>query len=600
MVQRTPRRFTLPGLWLLLAPLLVWGCHKPQGSSLGALALAPADSTRARLLGTLTVPSLEGTVDKAATLARNLGLPFGAADVRSLLLARTGLPVDVLDQADLRRPIGVAFLAPEAARTGAGKTPANAEAFTAAALTPRSADSAAKLIGALGTKVATRGDATQVRRPDGTLLWILPRGSLLIGSGSLEGLLAAGAHALEASRAASDDVQLRVFPDAWAAAEGTTVREALARVRQDIVTPPPGSARRMSAGAAASVAASWDALADFLADAQEGEAGLRVDTARGISLVMRGRPRDRSALAQTLASLQPYAPDATLLSGPAPDLAWVSGANDAWAVFVRRYLDGLTRAGLASAGPARAAAERLTATLTGAGSGVVRLSNGFDAAYSYDLRPSVTPDAALDAFAASVAPAALPALLREVSGPDAPTLHTRREGKLVTVDVEFASARPEMRKMMRALYGSEGFTPVVTAGGGRLVTVSGPDARNRTTRLAASPPAPADVSPELASALAESRGAHMVVYVDVLGLARPALRVAAGQDDPNAAQLSGVLSTLPGLANLHLPIIATLQGGTRLDAELRIPLATLKSAADFARPLMGLAGPASNPVGPVR
>jgi hypothetical protein len=49
-----------------------------------------------------------------------------------------------------------------------------------------------------------------------------------------------------------------------------------------------------------------------------------------------------------------------------------------------------------------------------------------------------------------------------------------------------------------------------------------------------------------------------------------------------------MLSALPGMAQLRLPLVAHYRGGDALTAELRIPLSTLTNAANVVRPFIGL------------
>jgi hypothetical protein len=94
--------------------------------------------------------------------------------------------------------------------------------------------------------------------------------------------------------------------------------------------------------------------------------------------------------------------------------------------------------------------------------------------------------------------------------------------------------------------------------------------------------------PEVAAAVAEARGADGFAYLDVWATVRPGV---SAMRDAQAARMLGMLSALPGFAGLKLPLVMSYRGGDAFTAELRVPMATLNSAASVVRPLIGAAAP---------
>jgi hypothetical protein len=123
---------------------------------------------------------------------------------------------------------------------------------------------------------------------------------------------------------------------------------------------------------------------------------------------------------------------------------------------------------------------------------------------------------------------------------------------------------------------------LTTVSGGRLITASEPAASGRLLALAS--PAGKAPAPDVAPALAETRGQDGFFFLDMWSFMKPLIGMAAS---PRDAQVIGMVMAMPGFAQLKLPMVMSYQGGQALTAELRVPLSTLANAANVARPFLG-------------
>lgn len=544
--------------------------------------LRPADDARAQLVATVTLAPPAGTLAKVDALAAKLQLPFSGKDLATSIAAGNNLPDDALAQLDPGRSIGIALVA-------RGRDAPPLEAIAATARSPQAAE---KLVAGLGTTVEQQKGARKLQRPGGTTLWVTMRGGGLLASSSLEGLQTAGALALEAQQPAPDDAVVRLFPDALARSQGTDVKTALANFRKEAVEqqmaqaearggPVPSPAERLTLEAA------LDAVLEPVGETTVAAVSLSLDAARGVSFGLRMHPRPRSAFAARVARKAPYALDPAVLATGVEPIAFAVavGESSFWLDAYERLLAAQSQGGLDGAADVVQRWRTLRPQLTGAVSGTTRLTK---AGFAYDfVMPARSAPAALDAVAALVTAPGFAQLLGALYGKAAPRVHARREDAGVRAELAFpVRDRPgDPGTMVKALLGTPTLSALFAAGGGRLVAATEPGARTRVAALArggtGSPP------PELAAALAETRGADGLVYVDLWATARPIIPLVV---DPQQARLFGAATMLPGLDQLRLPLVISYRGGATLDGEMRVPMATLTSAASWLRPLLGMAG----------
>jgi hypothetical protein len=203
------------------------------------------------------------------------------------------------------------------------------------------------------------------------------------------------------------------------------------------------------------------------------------------------------------------------------------------------------------------------------------------------LRPGAAPAGALDALGGLTGSSGFAALLGEVYGRQAPTVQSKRDGDTLRTELAFPVLdRPgDVGTALKAVFGSPTLSTLASVSRGRLIAAVGPEGPRELAALA-TPPPPAP-PPELAAALADSKGRDGVFYLDLWAAMRP---MVSAIRDQQVAPMIGMLSRMPGFAQLKLPVVASYRGGDTLTAELRVPLETLRSAAAVLRPLIG-AGP---------
>src|SRR5438067_28312 len=87
------RSFLTGGVLVVVILATAAGCKRTgTGSGAGAFPLVPVSQGRESLVGTLTWPSVEGSLSDVAAVARKLGLPFSAEDAKATLLAKAPYP----------------------------------------------------------------------------------------------------------------------------------------------------------------------------------------------------------------------------------------------------------------------------------------------------------------------------------------------------------------------------------------------------------------------------------------------------------------------------------------------------------------------------
>jgi hypothetical protein len=586
--MRSPRSSALLSL-LLLGIVAGAACRKASPLALGPSLTAP-DTNRDRLLASLMVPSLDRTFATVDALHSQRALPFGSAELRSMLLARLAIPAEVLDLAHTGKPLGAALVAPARSEGNAQPAP-----LLAAACELRGAGAVNRVLSALGSPLASQKDARQFRRPDGGSFWLVQAGESIIWADTLEALGEAGAHALEARQSAGvvDDLQVTAYPAGYARLEGVDLSQGPAGLQKKLLeqydqrylregrTPPP--AERSTTEAVLAF------LSGPMADSRQLILGLGLAEARGVGVRLQALPRPGSAFATQIATATPFTVDIPL-AGDTPVSLLALGPSPTFLRLYQEILDSQARAGVTGAAGVAARARALAQHLSGAVTSVGRPSGGtlaFETAVG--LKPGSSPTAAIEALSALATDPGLPALLGNVYRMQPPSVRVAREGDGLRVELAVpGDERPRTpAAFTRAMLGTTNPVLMVKPGRERLVLAFEPGAAARLQRLLVGGAGAPDPRAPLADALADSRGRDGVVYVDLLGYTRVLLGafLRGGQ-----ARLGQGLLALPGLSQLSLPVWLHYRGGKTLEAELRIPRSTLTNASTAMGLFGGLPG----------
>jgi hypothetical protein len=567
---------------LLLASLaLVAGCRTGgTASHLASPSFAAAEQTRGRLLGRLTIPSLARTFATVDALRARDALPFGSEELGAMVAARLGIPVEVLRVVETGKPLGMAFVAPPEPTPGAQTRPL----LLAGACELKLAEAAAALATVLGPPVASQKDAQQFRRPDGGSLWIVRVGTAFVWADSFEALAEAGAHAMDARAEAIDDLAFSLYPPAFARAQGVDLARGHEPLKERLLADYDARARargRASPPAAerASLSATLDLLLRPLPDTTSVDLTLGLAEARGARLLLRANPRPGSAYAAQLAAPAPLVWQPALAAVPGLVSVLATGPSPTLLRFYQDVLDAQARAGVAGAASVATRLRALAPHLDGSLATVARAA-GPDNTLVHDtvigLAAGAAPAAALEALLALASDPGVPPLLRNLYGVDAPALKVTRQGAEGRLEVSFGPGQRTgtPAALARALMGAASPAFVASAAAGRLVIAGEPGAGPRLAQLrsgdASAPPA------ALQAALDESGRGDGFFFVDGWGLVRPLVTAFLGGAQGRLAQ--GLLS-MPGLAQMTLPVWGGHRSGNNLEVELRLPVVTLANAA---------------------
>lgn len=588
-----------------LALAVVAGCQARGGHKAARSALfLPPEQNQGQLLASVTVRGIDGTVSTLSQMAKDLGLPFKAEDLRAMLVARTGMPQALVEKLDLAAPMGVSFVA-----AGQGQS-----SWSAAAAQARTPDEAKAWVAALGSPVREERGATAVRTAEGFDYWVYREGALLVGSASFEGLRAAGAHAMASRQRATtksgngkkagptskdEDLVIRIFPQAVATNDGRDLQGALAQLRSDALAevkrarlPLPPDAVDPLLGAL------LDAVFEPLVDADVVDVALSVDAVTGLHVLSRLWPRPQTPLARNLETIKPYQLDPALRAMPLP--AGLFAINYSSEVLARygEALRALSRATTPGLKVMASGLQSLLAALTSAQSGTFGFAGGPEHTIIAPLRAGAQPGAAMAALENVLGPAGLGTVVEEThrrnvgqhaagAAPRPPEIKWQRQGERARLDMTLPSpntSRPEAA-LLGALSGNR-LSYTVAVSEGRLLMTSSPRGEAHLGPLLAKP-GTAKTDPELEQVLRETAGREGFIYADLFRLLRPALATAARQE-PSLAQANAVLSFIPGVDKLRMPVIASYVGGDHLHAEILLPYRTLQNVSNVLRPLLGM------------
>jgi hypothetical protein len=556
--MRGHHRSLLVTYTLLTGALAAQGCAK-GGAAPGLVhpALTPAETNRDRLVARVLVPSLDRTSATVDELRERGAMPFGAAELRAMLLARLRLPEDAVKLVDTGRPISFALVAMPAA-TSEPRT------VMAGALALRAPEGAGAFVDALGKLVGSDRDVLQLRREDGEPIWILRVGQTMAWANTREALVEAGAHALDARADAADDLLVTAYPGPWARTLGADLSGGHQILKQRLIEELDRERERPRPLADR---AALDAVLDFvlrpLPETDLIDVRLGLGRERGAQLQLRAQPRPGTGFAGRTAARHPYSLENAAPPPAAARLGAVVALGDdpAYLDLLASVIETQGRAGLTGAAATGKRVRGLVGRLTGAMFGSLQASgNDLSGDLLLSTRSPVAPSALLDELAGLVSDAEFPALLRHLYRVTGPVRAGRDNDRL------------------RAEVGPD-LTVLAAAAPGRLMLATEPGGSERLSVLAgARGGTAAGWPPAVQAALEESRGRDGLVFVDGLALLGPLLSASGA----GSGMVQGLLS-MPGLAGRQLPIWLSFGGGAALALELRLPLESLTTAAGLLR-----------------
>ncbi len=594
MKTSASRNVTFLALTATLALASGAACHH-QSRELGlpGATLMASEAPCPNLLLSAVIPSLGRTKGRIDTLSQQSALPVRGEDLLNAALAPLRLPPEATAAVDTDAPIAIVLCA----------TTKRAAPFAVFALPTRDQAASSLLANSLGAKVADRQGAQQVKRADGTTLWLRVGERSVTASPSLEGLLAGGPSANAIARTTSnDEAQVATNLDALLHWQGISAPQAIAflkgRALRSWDKPLPGQPAVTPAARAASRAmldAIFDQVLSRLGDTKTVEATFRVLPAAGPELIVALQPRTGSAFAAELAQRTPYQVAPAFLASKDP--VAITGAMGP-SEFFPRFMDALLAQQVKVGNPDAAALRSLMnnwwlPNFTGANSVRATFQKGHVQAEAVQtLRPTANASVILDGLLAYGK--ANSAFMQQGNAAVLPTKVTR-EGDFVRTEQSFAKAPGpvDFSAIVKTVVGSETLTTVSTVSSGHLLMATEPGAKARLAELtrlnklgaAGSPP---QISPALGEALAATAGQESLVYIDLMTVARALVTLG---DLPKAqAQIASMVLSMPGIAQRELPVVFSHEAGSRLSVHLRVPAATFATAGAVMQMLGGLGG----------
>lgn len=425
------------------------GCKRP-GAGAGAFRLAPISPAPESLIGTLVWPSVEGSLADLGGVAKKLGFPFSAEDVKASLLAQAPFQ-EATKQIDLARPITVVFLAnPASAAVAKGASAGAATADAGAAGTDRAKDRPFSAVAAfalrpggpttvdglaklLGTVVERRQDAVAVRptvaadagagadagvtagalvrAPE--IVYAMMRDGAVLMADEWSSLEQGGALALAARGNGAKTPTLSLRPEGLARSQGTTLAAALRKGRAEIdKNMATRDGKDVSPMLKVMVASMLDLFFGWVESTEAVELGASLNDTHGLAFTVGLRPVSGSQLAKIAASVKPYVAEPALLAGEPP--AFLAAGGEA-RLLQKQVLDIIAKA-LDAVPPDQGdqakrdelhhLIEVAAQAWTGAGTIAFRFKGGF----SYDIVYDVAPDqgkALVESMAKLVGPSPL-------------------------------------------------------------------------------------------------------------------------------------------------------------------------------------------------
>jgi hypothetical protein len=575
------------------------------------LDLKPAAAARADLAAEIVLPSFERSLANVGAVAKKLGLPFGDADLKRMLIAKGGPVPAIFERVDLSKPASMAVVLTR--EQNAVKTE---PALAFEPRTPLTTGGLKAFAAGIGQVVETQKDAVRVRPGDaagpeaaGKDIWLVSRDGVICGSTTL-GVLAAGCQvAFEARKTGGHDVRAVLYPEGIARANGTTLKDAIAKGRQELAAQQaksqaalPGADPKLQASANKMSEAMVGWMFDAVADTAEARIGLSIDPTKGLSTAFDVVPRPSTGLARGIASRRAYEVHPALAAG-APGTLWAQG-DMAFARAVFQPMRGPLLEAIASdADRAKASAsiDGLFDALSGPFSARFAFEEGSKLSLIYDIVYTLKPGTdgkKVMADLESMMKAPWLAHLFDVAfqGMMKIKLTTKREGDALVMSVAADTKKmpKDMRAQMKGLPLFDG-TPVegrtVLAGDKMVVSIgAGSKARLATLLAGAAGAAP---SGELATALAETKGEDAIYYMDLAAVLKPILGLAASgalgakgsQENMQATMMAKGVGA--ALANAKLAMWGSYHGGQTAVLAGRIPMSTLESVSLLFRGVLG-------------
>jgi hypothetical protein len=484
---------------------------------------------------------------------------------------------ETLDRLDVTRPLAVTWLA-----RGSG-----VPAGWCAAVAFKERTFAWDVLQKMGTAGAQSEGMFERRLPSGDLVWGAVKDRQLLLSGSRETLLAAGVLAITAQSAPmSGQALFTLSPSVMARSTGQSLDVLLAGVLGMAVAEMDKDASKtgkpITPGSKKMIAALLKTLMRPLGEIAMVRVSIEIGAGRGVVVRAEAQPTPGSQLAAKAGHVSPYLFDLALpvRSDAMVAISW--GDVAPWLADWMQVVE--------ASGPAGRAASKDLGSLLGesidGGSCAVDLGVvPATSMCSLTVRPGVDAARALDRYLAFLRSSNV--WNAEIEGYKPKPLKVRRTGKIVETEKAIETRDPQVMAVMKSILGGDVARSALTVKDGRVVLAVGAKPRELLDRYGKQQVPMKTAAPIVARTLLDTASANSMGTVDVMSILS---KVLANSKELAGQPLGGMMASVPGLADLHTPVVLSSRGGTVPAIELQVPFGSLQNVARVVSAFMGQMG----------
>ena len=536
---------------------------------------APA-AAKSALVGTLVMVAPSHIVGDLDALSKRLGLPMLLGHELLSSLGGLGLAGDnahfqqLWDRVDPTAPIAVVWVLP---------SKSEAKGYCAA-VTFLDRAAAIRTLEEMGSPGRERSGIMERVSGSGDKLWGGIKGRTLFVSGSAEALLFAGGLAGAAQLPpAKGQAVLTLLPQALAAASGKTPNALVAQMASTMASAAQAAPGKAAPALQRMIVAMAEVATRLVMDSTAVNLVFDVGPSDGLAIQAELVPATGTELATRTARRTPYAFDTRLPVKNDGTAVFSAGDWGSWMPTLAKMFEAT-----GSAGRTMWKDTSKVFDMTSGWSCVFDLAEvGFSSTCSSPLKSGTSGKTALDAAVAMMT--AQHAWEAELDGRKAGPLKVKRERDMVEIEKKIENKEPTARALAKAMAGGDILRYALTVKDGRLMMVTGREARKTISRYGSGGSMAG--APLLAATLARTQGDEMMASVDVIAFV---LRVLGQGKDLPGKEMAMMAGAMPGVANMSAPFTFGMRGGSSLVGEFRIPLGSLENVAKVVRGMLGPAG----------
>jgi hypothetical protein len=568
------------------APAAPAATPAPQPNATGSaveLALKPASAAAGAWGMSVLVASPMKLVADLDALSKSLALPMplGQSSLPALTswLNPAGVTVarEALDHLDVTHPLAVVWLV----------RGSDAPAGWCAAIAFKEHASALDALQKMVTAGAQSEGTIERRLWSGDVVWGAVKDRQLLVSSSRETLLAAGALAITTQGTPmAGQALVTLSPSVLARGTGqpldvfvsSILGEAVAEMEKDAS----GASKGLTPASKNMTAALLKALIRPLSEIAVARVSLEIGDRRGVALRVEAQPTPGSGLAVQAAHVSPYAFDTALpvRSDASAAIAW--GDMAPWLANWIQVVEASGPAGQAAGRDLRAlVAESLDGGSCVAAVGEVPIRF----MCSLSVRPGVDASHALASYLAFLESSN--AWEAEIDGRKPTTLKVKHKGKVVEIEKPIERKDSQATALMKTIMGGNAVHTALTVKDRHVVLAIGPKPSALLDRYGKPQDSMKAAAPVLARSLLDTAGADFLGSVDVVSVLG---KVLANSKELGGSTLGGMMTAVPGLADLRAPVVLDGHGGSVAAMEIQVPFGSLQNIARVVSAFMGQMG----------